>query len=1667
MKKVFMMKASFIAMLIMLLTMVAKVNAQTNSFNPIKAKTVGIIPYSEEFTTYEEVVERNYAITSFKMLDTVTVAVLTGASDMILVYSLDQNQILNKIQLPTTARAFDYDNGLFHVIGDRTYLSIDQDGVVHERKDFQQPQLPNEEVFIISDLKIIDGQPVIHESDARTYSITSEGLQETDTFYYHHAKDCKIHPQYVDDNSFTLFNETPSRSGSFNVSMKSLGLEGKLSCIDYVSVDDDYIGIHLETTYNCTDSFVKSFLLILNSSGDLVTLVEVPINFLSYIHKAFVCQDNAWYYAFSGQKGVSFFKIDTNTNTVDSPDPSFLLPDDTFTEQEFLSDDTSNNDLRGNWRTITQAWYIANSHCTLTWTAISANVAPSCTWVGNSGYIRTPITSYGSVVNSIPYKWGGWTDYTSFVSLASQGKYTGNKVTTTSCGGSAYSSSSDSYVVGDDCSGYVSRIWEHSSKLSTSTMSSVCSDHGLVTSASSSDFQKGDALNKSGNHVMLYTGHNGSNQINVFECSATDWKTSARTYNTSYFTGYRILRYNYMKNIILRLASDISLSQNGSTVTTTVVQNQPLTVQYRVKNYGSETWTGIVSLWIEQSNGTTMCIQGESQNGVTTLSAGQTATFTFQNNGVVSPTGTTRLFVKALNYNAGGYDRHYAVGDGGYSNPKIFNIVEGSNPGPGTGECKDCPEYDELWNITSDGEWMTKSSTIASGGCHVYKVRLYANYTYTFKTCGEGNATFDTRLWLYDASCNEVTDDDDGCTGTLSLLEYTNIGNTAYYYLKIDGYNGAGGTYTLAAKRESPTINYTISASANPTAGGTVSGGGTYQQGQNCTLTASANTGYTFTNWTESGSVVSTNPTYSFTVNGNRTLVAHFSQNSYTVSASANPTAGGTVSGGGSYAQGATATVTATANSGYTFTNWTESGSVVSTNPTYSFTVNGNRTLVAHFSQNSYTVSVSANPAAGGTVSGGGSYNYGSSCTLTATANTGYNFVRWKKDGSQVSTNASYTFTVTENATYVAEFSQGSYTITASANPSDGGTVSGGGTYNYGSSCTLTAMANIGYNFVRWKKDGSQVSTNASYTFTVTENATYVAEFSQGSYTITASANPSDGGTVSGGGTYNYGSSCTLTATANSGYTFTNWTENGSIVSTNGNYSFAVNSNRTLVANFEAQGQQITNHYQPISQGSSGSMVITGVIQINGIEQASDQLELGVFSNNNECRGSSIAHPFTLVQPNYYMVDPVIYGDAGDSFTFKLYDHSIGQELNYTSPEAVAFNENGYGNAFTPYVLNFVSTINQSQSLVSGWNWWSTYIEMDGADGLGMLENSLGDACIRIQSRDYYVDNYGTFWYGTLTEINNQESYRIRTNANSTATLVGMEASPSNHPISVNSGWNWVGFPCAQNVSLGTALGNFNPAVNDQFKSRHQYASYIGNNQWYGTLQTLEPGQGYMYKSNAAGTKTLVYQVGREESLAANITTERNFFTPVCENYADNMTLTAVVDIEEAELRSRDYEVAAFVGDQCRGSVKLMYVEPIDRYVAFLLAYGEAEEDMHFVLTDGTEAALSIDVIQFAADGTIGTVTDPVVLHFGTWGTNDKPQAVVNVFPNPSKDIFNVEGNGIRKVEVLDVWGQVVLAKETRDNLVQLDLGGKAAGVYMLRVLTENGVSTHKLIKEK
>lgn len=363
--------------------------------------------------------------------------------------------------------------------------------------------------------------------------------------------------------------------------------------------------------------------------------------------------------------------------------------------------------------------------------------------------------------------------------------------------------------------------------------------------------------------------------------------------------------------------------------------------------------------------------------------------------------------------------------------------------------------------------------------------------------------------------------------------------------------------------------------SCNPEEGGAALGDGIFVVGDTCTVVAIANAGYNFVNWTENENQISADVEYKFTVINDRNLVAHFTSQEFTITATAEPEEGGTVDGSGGYNTNDECTLRATANEGYTFVNWTKDGTEVSTNPVFTFTVTETATYVAHFQIQSYTINVAGNPENGGTVEGGGTYEYGQNCTVRATEANGYHFVNWTENGEQVSSDEEYTFTVTSDRDLVANFQVQlqDYTISVSANPTNGGSVTGGGTYQQGQSCTVSAMANSGgYTFTNWTENGDVVSTDVNYTFTVTGNRILVANFTQ-QFTVTVTADPTNGGTVTGGGTYTYGQLCTLTATPANGYNFVYWTMNGGVVANNNPFSFTVNDNRNLVANFTPQSQ--------------------------------------------------------------------------------------------------------------------------------------------------------------------------------------------------------------------------------------------------------------------------------------------------------------------------------------------------------------------------------------------------------------------------------------------------------------------------------------------------------------
>jgi len=141
---------------------------------------------------------------------------------------------------------------------------------------------------------------------------------------------------------------------------------------------------------------------------------------------------------------------------------------------------------------------------------------------------------------------------------------------------------------------------------------------------------------------------------------------------------------------------------------------------------------------------------------------------------------------------------------------------------------------------------------------------------------------------------------------------------------------------------------WTVSVSASPSGGGSVGGGGVYQDGASATITASPNDGYRFTGW--SGAYGGTELTYTFTVNGNVSFTANFELipiTYYTVTLYVSPDKSGSTSGAGTYAANATVTICASPKQNYNFSTW--SGDYAGTDNPHSFTITANMTITANF----------------------------------------------------------------------------------------------------------------------------------------------------------------------------------------------------------------------------------------------------------------------------------------------------------------------------------------------------------------------------------------------------------------------------------------------------------------------------------------------------------------------------------------------------------------------------------------------------------------------------------------------------------------------------------------------------------------------------------------------
>ena len=338
-----------------------------------------------------------------------------------------------------------------------------------------------------------------------------------------------------------------------------------------------------------------------------------------------------------------------------------------------------------------------------------------------------------------------------------------------------------------------------------------------------------------------------------------------------------------------------------------------------------------------------------------------------------------------------------------------------------------------------------------------------------------------------------------------------------------------------------------------------------------------------------------------------------------------------------------------------------------------------------------------------GYVSGGGTYEEGTLCILKAVSYPGFRFIGWTIDGTTIDTNSILMFVVSNSCVITALFGALHYMIDVTSDNIEKGDVSispvgisGTNEYLYGTECTLTALPKyyaeypeIQYSFVKWQKNGEDISTSDTYVFDAVEDASFTAVFSEHMFKVNAkSENTAYGSITNSHPVCLPGESCILTAAVSSSdnYEFVGWYENGVMVDDSSVYSIEpVLRDYDMAARFKVRDVSYCNltvRYSPQNAVNDFNIEIGGSATLSYTGRFGSIIPLQCVQTNNEnpsyvfngwYQGSrvlstSMRYNYTLEMPNAvvtakftnikYTVNTVIddpgYGTASSNIQVNL-----------------------------------------------------------------------------------------------------------------------------------------------------------------------------------------------------------------------------------------------------------------------------------------------------------------------------------------------------------------------------------------------------------------------------
>lgn len=520
------------------------------------------------------------------------------------------------------------------------------------------------------------------------------------------------------------------------------------------------------------------------------------------------------------------------------------------------------------------------------------------------------------------------------------------------------------------------------------------------------------------------------------------------------------------------------------------------------------------------------------------------------------------------------------------------------------------------------------------------------------------------------------------------------------------------------------------------------------------------------------------------------------------------------------------------------------------------------------------------------------------------------------------------------------------------------------------------------------------------------------------------------------------------------------------------------------------------------------TMTIVAQVDIDGTLSADPEDRIAAFVGN-QLRG--VANLEQIM--GSYMAFLTVYSNrsSGETMRFQVWDDDNCKLFNSTLERFAFVTDGRVGSPGYPVTLSATDVLPDTVQVIPltrGWNWFSTHvqaIDMSVNGVLSYLTPATGDI---IKSQTAFAEfDPDMGWVGTLQLLDNVSGYMAKLSEPGTIFQEGSIVDPLTTPIPVADGWNWVSYLPDTVLSIATALQGLNSiaANGDMVKSQTAFSQCFksGNTiSWYGDLDFMEPDRGYkLYLANGSrlkdgfiypgfgGTPAPLLAANSEQNANGVMISEEALpgWSIDRSDYQYNMTLTAILNVVDAECRDANTLIGAFVDGQCRGMTRPVYLAGLDRYLAFIMIHsnnvaGETVDFQAFVPDAGAVYDIA-EKVSYEADAALATVRSPLVLNADKIAYEIKdilPETfrLSQNYPNPFNPItvieYSLPEQSHVKIEVFNILGQKVKklidepssAGYYRIEWDGTDSDGKqvSTGIYFYRMQAGDSIKTKKMM---